>query len=472
MWLLILACATGAVRPSGRPTVLLGPDNRVVISDFSNVQAVAASPWFVFAATAHGLLIYDRVARRFRPPVTRIDGYPSARVRRAITDPSGNTVWLDLGTATGYVRYEMDGRVWMPGSLPSGQVGGTLTVAAALASVPLVDAMRAAILTDARLRVHEFTSAAATPDRPEIFFGTNGMGLVRVDKQTGEWEVLTYGLLAPGVGAVASASNGVWAASNARPGASRRGVTWVARDLSATRSSEGGRAALGFSFLYSRRLLVAGDQLWIANEQGVRRIDSSTFVSRLYDLPDATALASARNGIWVGTTRGLSLITADERIQDFGPSSIAITSLLAAGDTLWVGTNAGLGQLLPGATAVTTPVELVDRPSLRVTVYALGRLQDTIAMATARELLWRNPTTQVWTAVPLPLTLGIPTALVADQDGALWIGGTRGLAQADISSGLVHVHSVPLEVPAAVRDLASDRDFLWAATDSGLMRIR
>jgi len=31
---------------------------------------------------------------------------------------------------------------------------------------------------------------------------------------------------------------------------------------------------------------------------------------------------------------------------------------------------------------------------------------------------------------------------------------------------------VPFEVPAPVRDLAADRDFLWAATDSGLMRVR
>jgi hypothetical protein len=89
-------------------------------------------------------------------------------------------------------------------------------VEAALARAPLADAMRAAILTDPRLRTHQFTAAAATPDRPEIFFGTNGMGLVRVDRQTGEWEVLTYGLLTPGVGAVATAPNGVWAASNAR----------------------------------------------------------------------------------------------------------------------------------------------------------------------------------------------------------------------------------------------------------------
>jgi len=444
-----------------------GPDDRVLISDFSSVQAVAASSWFVFAATTHGLLIYDRVARRFRPPVTPIDGYPTARVRGAIADPSGNTVWLDLGTGLGYVRYEMDARLWTPGSLPSETVDRTLTVETALASAPLADAMRAAILTDKRLRTYQFTAAAATPDRPEIFFGTNGLGLVRVDKQTGEWEVLTYGLLAPGVGAIATASNGIWAATNARPGGgiARRGMTWVAGDLSTTRSSEG-------SFLYSRSLIIAPAQLWLATDQGVLRIDTSTFESRLFDLPDATCLARGPRGIWAGTPRGLSLIAAADRVEEVGPSGLAITSLLAVGDTLWVGTNQGLGQVLPRANAVTTPLELADRPSMRVTVYALGRLQDTIVMATERELVWRNPTTRAWSTVPLPLTLGTPTALVADSGGALWIGGTRGLAQADISSGFVHVHPVPFEVPAPIRGLASDRDFLWAATDSGLMRIQ
>ncbi|MGH7522585.1 MAG: hypothetical protein ACREMI_15020 [Gemmatimonadales bacterium] len=443
----------------------------MVISDFSYVEAVAATPWLVFAATTHGLVIYDRTARRFRSPVTVLDGYPSGRVRRAIADPSGNAVWLDLGTGLGYVRYDVDGRIWTPGSLPSGQIDQPLTVEAALASAPIAAALRAAILTDARLRTHQFTAAAATPERPEIFFGTNGLGLVRVDKQTGEWDVLMYGLVAPGVGAVAAAPNGVWAASSARAGAERRGLTWVASDLSATRGAEGSRAALGFSFLYSRRLVAAGNHLWLATEQGVLRIDSSTFASRVWDLPDVTSLASSRSGMWIGTTRGLSLITADERALDVGPSALAITSLLAVGDTLWVGTNAGLGQVLPGANAVTTPGELANRSSLRVTVYALGRLQDTIVMATERELLWRNPTTLVWTAVPLPLTLGVPTAIAA-HDGTLWVGGTRGLAQADISNGSVHVYGVPFDVPAAVRDLASDRDFLWAATDSGLVRIR
>ena len=230
----------------------------MVISDFSEVQAVAASSWFVYAATRHGLLIYDRVARHFRNPVTAIDGYPSPVVRRAIADPSANAVWLDLGPGLGYIRYDVDGRMWTPGALASNEANQTLTVEAALASAPRVDAMQAVILTDRRLRTHQFTAAAATPDRPEIFFGTSGLGLVRVDKQTGEWEVLTYGLLAPGVGAVAPAPGGVWAATSAATGrAQRRGLSWVASDVSMTHTIEGGRTALGFSFLYARHLLVA-----------------------------------------------------------------------------------------------------------------------------------------------------------------------------------------------------------------------
>ncbi len=476
---LAVACVQQAVRPSGRVAVLLSTDNRVIISDFSDVAAVAASPWFVFGATAHGLLIYDRVSRRFRPPVTALDGYPSGgRVRRAVADPSGNAVWLDLGAALGYVRYDVDGRLFMPGSPTFGPGDQTLSVEAALASAPLADAMRAAILTDRRLRTHEFTAAAATPDRPEIFFGTNGLGLVRVDKQTGEWEVLTYGLLAPGVGAVTPAPDGIWAAANARPGRDvRRGLTWVARDLAATRASEGAgaaAAALGFTFLNARRLISTGDALWLATEQGVFRIQPATLRAHVWDIPDATCLAATSRGVWVGTLRGLSLISGvAEPAQDVGPRGVAVTSLLAVGDTLWVGTTAGLGQVLPGTDVLATVPGLAERPSLRVTVYAIGRLEDTMVMATERELVWRDPSTAAgtWNTTPLPLSLGVPTAF-AVHDEALWIGGTRGLAQVDIGSALFQVHGVPFEVPAAVRDLAGDRDYLWAATDSGLMRIQ
>jgi ligand-binding sensor domain-containing protein len=170
--------------------------------------------------------------------------------------------------------------------------------------------------------------------------------------------------------------------------------------------------------------------------------------------------------------RGLSLITADEWVQDIGPRGIPITSLLAAADTLWVGTGSGLAYVVPGGTEMTIPFELRERPSMRVPIYALARLQDTIVMATERELFWREPATHAWTSVPLPPALGVPTALATTPQGGLWIGGTRGLAQAHIRSGLMEVHTVPFEIPAPVRDLTADRDYLWAATDSGLVRIQ
>jgi hypothetical protein len=463
---LLAACAGSSGRSAVSPAAFFRPEDRVLISDFSHIQAVAASPWMVFAATPHGLLIYDRIARRFNPPVTALEGYPAGRVISAAVDAAGNAVWLELWGGGNYVRYDVDGRTWTPGHVTSDQLAGVLTVEDALAQAPLADAMRAAILTDTRLRSHRFTAAAATPERAEVFFGTDGMGLVRVDRQTGEWDVLTYGLIASGVGAIAPAPDGVWAAASTRPGrAERRGITWVAGDLSTTRTEEGGGAALGFRFQSARRLLTIGRDLWLATELGVLRIDPSSWRFRLFDLPDATSLARAPDGVWVGTARGLSLITSDERVVAMEPRGLPVTSLLAVRDTLWVGTTAGLGHLVPGAPAVAVRTG--------VTVRAIAALHDTIVIAGDRELMWRRGAdTGDWTSVALPLSLGIPLVLAPAPDGGLWIGGTHGLAFAELfPTPLVSVLPAPTVVPAAVRDLALDGDYLWAATDSGLVRF-
>jgi ligand-binding sensor domain-containing protein len=448
------------------------PEERVLISDFSVVDAVAASPWLVFAATRHGLLIYDRVTRAWRPPVTTLEGYPASRVRVAIADQVGNAVWLSIGLGDGYVRYDLDARIWTRGTPPPDALARILTVESALARAPAADALRALILTDPRLRTYQFTAAAATPDRSELYFGTNGMGLVRVDPLTGEWQALPFGLVAPGVGAIAPGPGGVWAAANARPG-ERRGLTWVAADLSATRTQEGGGAALGFTFLSARRLLALGSALWLATDQGVLRIDPASLQSRVFDLPQTTSLAPAPDGVWVGTARGLAVITGDDRVVPIGAPEVVVLSLLAVRETLWVGTVGGVGRLLPGTGTITDPAELAQRPppSLRVPIRALARLQDTIVLATERELAWRNAATGAWTMLPTPLALGVPTTLAADPEGGVWIGGTQGLARADLGRAYIRVLTVPVDVPAAVRDVAADRDYVWAATDSGLVRF-
>jgi len=477
-WVAAVGALFLSADPPIRPSAQWRPEERVLISDFSVVDAVAASPWLVFAATRHGLLIYDRVARAWRPPVTTLEGYPASRVRVAIADQVGNAVWLSVGLGDGYVRYDLDAALWTRGTPPPEALGRVLTVEAALARAPAADALRALILTDPRLRTYQFTAAAATPDRSELYFGTNGMGLVRVDPLTGQWQALSFGLVAPGVGAIAAGPGGVWAAANARPG-ERRGFTWVAADLSATRTQEGGGAALGFTFLSPRRLLALRSALWLATEQGVLRIDLSGATgasARRFDVAGAagaTSLAPAPDGVWVGTARGVAVITGDDHVVPIGAPDVVVLSLLAVRETLWVGTAAGVGRLLPGSSAITEPAELAQRPppSLRVPILALARLQDTIVLATERELAWRNAATGAWTMLPTPLALGVPTTLAADPEGGVWIGGTQGLARADLGRAYIRVLTVPVDVPAAVRDVVADRDYVWAATDSGLVRF-
>src|SRR3989442_4292128 len=230
------------------------PEARALISDFSYVEAVAVSPFTVFAATPRGLTIYDRQARTWRLPVTALDGYPAARVRVALADGVDNAVWL--GTADGWARYDATVRTWeqgfVPGGVgnlmfdsrdpasgifvqgaigwgflprgallpvqdrplpPPGQRVESLDARAALNQAPMADAMRALILTDPRLRSFRFTAAAHSPDRSELFLGSDGMGLVRIDPMTGDWSRLTFGLLATRAGAVATApwgGGGAW----------------------------------------------------------------------------------------------------------------------------------------------------------------------------------------------------------------------------------------------------------------------
>src|SRR5213076_2722548 len=118
--------------------------------------------------------------------------------------------------------------------------------------------MRALILTDPRLASYRFTAATRSPDRSELFFGSDGAGLVRVDPATGEWNRLAFGLIATRAGAVAAAPGGVWVASAGRVG-ERRGLTWVARDLSADTTIEG-TGTLGFPCVPVPSIVVSADR--------------------------------------------------------------------------------------------------------------------------------------------------------------------------------------------------------------------
>jgi hypothetical protein len=522
-WLLVAAFAL----PSAYPPIRLSaqsrswrPDERVVITDFSVVDAVAASPWVVFAATRHGLLLYDRRARAWRLPVTALDGYPAAHVRAALADPAGNAVWL--ATDDGWARYDADLRRWDQGSLPGGAsalmldggdmgggvflrdltgwqflprgallpISGTplpppgrrvepLGPDAALAAAPMAQALRALILTDPRLRSYRFTSAARTTDNDDLFFGTNGLGLVRIDGAVGQWEPLTFSLLGARTDALALGPDGVWVAGGAAPGIAgggRSGVTWLPSDLSSTTPIEPAAGA-DFGSAAVRRLLADRGALWVATNAGVYRMDPASGRTRRFTLEDGlpsedvAALAPAPDGVWIGTAHGLALIAAD-RVTRVGTFAQPVTSLLAAGDTLWVGSAAGLGALLPGGADPVIPPDVQAEPALHDPVVALARSSDTLVVVLADQVAWRDPATAHWTVERPRTTLGTLRAASGDAGGGgVWLAGALGVAWWDIAHGAYRRLDVPGDLPGAVRDVAAAVPWVWVATDSGAVRL-
>ena len=499
------------------PSGFWRPGDRVLLSDFSVITAVAASPFMVYAATQNGLLIYDRGGDHWVLPQTFLDGFPTAPVRLAIADPVGNGVWL--GTADGWAHYSQDLNQWDGGIVPGGvrdafldsqdptsglyvlgatgwgliprggliatpvrmlppasRRVGPLALGAALARAPVVSAMRARLLTDSRLRIYQFTAAAQSPDRPdELFLGTTGMGLLRVNAASGEGGPLPFGLPNTGATVVAAGPGGVWTVGSAHAG-ERRGVTWVSDDLSRFTLDENALGR-GTSVLLARRLLYADQTLWLATDHGVYQIPTGgESTGRVLDLgaglpgENVLSLARAPDGVWVGTTQGLAVITNAGAVVRMPGYDRPVAAMVAQRESIWVGTADGLGLIEPGAQSPTVPPALAAQPSLRSPITAVTNVHDTIVAATADQLGWRDPATGSWTVLRPRAPVGTIAALAPDA-GGVWIGGTSGVVFWDIGRQTFHGLSVPGDIPAAIRDLTVEGDYLWVASDAGLLRF-
>jgi ligand-binding sensor domain-containing protein len=243
----------------------------------------------------------------------------------------------------------------------------------------------------------------------------------------------------------------------------REGLVFLASNLDATRwlAGEGG---IGLGFREARRLLARSGQLWVATERGVARVDPAREHVEMFEIVEPLALAPAPDGVWVGSSRGLTLIADDGALTRVDVGGLAVLSLLAAGDTLWVGTAGGLGVLEPGARSPRR-VDVVPDP-----VIALARRGDTLVLATPDQLGWRAPGGG-WTVLRPRADLGPLAALAPDAEG-VWIGGAFGLALWRIASGGFSAVRVPADLPAGVRDVLAAPPYLWVATDSGVVRFR
>jgi ligand-binding sensor domain-containing protein len=508
LWVLSVAAASPLVAQSRHWT----ERERVIVTEFRRVQAVAASDIRVFVVTAEGLGLYDRRFQRWEAPVTQAEGFPREPVLAALADPADDAVWL--GTPSGLLLYRplfrqfesyiipggvrgfaydrgdpfrgiylrtasgweflprgsfMPGREPLP---PPGRRGGTISVEEVLAREPVVEAMRAAVLVDDRLRTLRWTAAAAVPNTDEYYLGTDDGGVVRFDALSARFEPLPFGLLSPGAGAVLAVPGGVWVGTDGR--GARGGLTFVSDDLQRYGYEEGPRGT-SFGGFAVRALMIRGREIWAATEAGVARVvPEREFrrLSRANGLPDddVYALAQGPSGVWIGTAVGLGFLAdGDDEVHWSGGPPVPVLTLSAARDTAWVGMTAGLGLVTPGGD-ILVPRGWDSVPEMREAIVAVTRVADTLVAATVDRILWKAPGDGWRVERSVGPHAGAIYALAPDQ-GGVWVGGRNALVRFGFLASDLRVFRVPGDIPGPIRGISVDPRYLWLATEGGLVRF-
>lgn len=489
------------------------PEERAVIPDLSFVQGLALNSAYLFVATRNGLGILDRRFGQWLPPVTASDGFPNARVFDALEDPVDDSVWL--ATEDGLFRYDPRTRftetVLVPGGVaqlmidrdqpfrgiylrtssgwqllprggvvpappgrlpPPGNRVQSLGVEEAMRLAPMAEGLTAEILTDRRLRRYRYTAAAYGAARDELYLGTNGAGVVKLDQSVARFERLTFGLLEPGAGAIVADRGGVWVGTDHR--SQRSGFTWVSEDLQQYRYWEG-PPATGLPFHGVREMLLRDGELWAATDLGVFRLEGAERAERFdrtSNLPDdeTFALAMSTAGVWVGTALGLGLIRDDGSIDTWTGAVPPVLALATVGDTAWVGTTDGLGFTLPGEHRILVPQDVTAIPEMNVSIVDLDAVNGTVVAVSPERVFFRLEG-EAWRAGPLVAPqLGVIFAVVLDGPRA-WLGGERGVGFLELETGAWRAYNRAGDVPGRVSDLAVDERYLWVATEAGLVRF-
>ena len=516
-------------------------DERQRVGSFSNVQAVAVSRRYVFAAGSSGIAIYDRVMDRWLPPLTRDDGLTDQQITVLAGDPVEDALWLGVpggvimyrplteqlqrtiitgvpdliafdrggtggatGGATGDAIVRAGGewtrisRVGIATPMARPPLASTLSLPRTLndlyAQFPTLRTQPSLLLrtqqSDRPLRSAQIISGAASPERAsEVWLGTAGDGLFRLDPAFMQSTPLPYGLMEPGVGALALAADGVWAAGLGQS-LDRGGLSFVGSDLQRFRWIDG-TISVPLVGVRGRSLVTRASRLWLGTDRGLVRVrlDGTQAMQAwgvLDGLPDERVLSVATrdDGVWAGTARGLVYVSdsgdsRSARTRGVGGrllDNVPVHALQFTGDTLWIGTEAGLMAIATpnGGVGGVVSRPVGSDPALRRAVRALA-WSDTVLLAATDDAVLRlapRGGVEPVRVDPLDVRQVGRVTKVAIDDRTMWLAGTDGVVIVSRRDGATRVLRVPGDLPGPVLDIAVNRDYLWLGTPQGLIRLR
>ena len=510
--IVVLACGGGAAgeRPSSALTTARR-DELIAVGAHNEVRLVSAGERLVFAASPHGVIIYDALFRGWLPPLTLDDGFRRSPTALA-ADPTEDAVWVGTTGRVIYYRPRMDYAITATLSgtpeeiyfdrrnLSAGayvRAGGSIVRVSRTGGV----SMGALVPAEAQLRspttreviqrypsletflplltrgddMEQWRASAATltPGRSEVWLGTSGNGLFRVDPGFNRAEHLPFGLLDPSVNSLALAGDGVWIGGSGTPG-ERDGLVFASDDLQRWRWVTG-PPSRPLANARVNAIALRDRTAWLATTRGLLRmnVDADDVVSR-WDLADGlpsdaiTSVVATTEGAWVGTSAGLARV--DQAARSVGPR-IGVRDLLLWGDTLWIASDAGLLAMAPPDSSPRRVA--VDDARLSRAVRAIARSDTVLAAVTETDLIEIDITRHRVLPPRATNASAIGGAARIAMDGqSIWVAGDAGVVAIHRASGRSSVLSVGVVLPAAATSVVLARGIAWIGTRNGLVRVR
>ena len=527
----LLACGPAtAGSGAGAPSRIEHGADRVVISRFTHITDVAVTQRFTFVASETGVATFDRLLQSWMPPVGEPERGPLRRVLGVAAHPLDDAAWIiepgaivyfepTLGwslrtTIVGNVDGILFDRRDPQGGIFVRSLGRWMRLTPTGVAVPVSatelpppearlapttfeelarrrPALRSArLLTrDPSMRSWDPSAADEAPEGGEIWLGTWGYGVFRVEPEFLRAVHEPYGLLERGAGALAPTVDGVWIAGLGDPRASGEGLVFASTDLRDWVWQVPGIAS-GLAGAESRAIALRGRRAWIGTDRGAVRLELDgaplpRTLTSAHGLPsdDVLAMLPRLDGLWIGTSRGLVFVreqweeppAAPQIIGETTLSGSAVHGIIAVGDTLWLASDAGL--LLLGAGGTRAPVRIGSAARdarLSRRMVAIASSDSVVAVASDSEVLLLHASTGALLDVPAAAnvrSVGVPSALAIDGR-TLWIGGPRGVIAVDRETGASRALSVPGDLPGRVHDIALSEVVAWIATDEGVVRLR
>jgi hypothetical protein len=506
------------------------PDERVLITDFGIVTALARSPGSVYGATTGGLIILDESFQRLELPITVEDGYPPVAPSAMVFDHRDRSLWLAAGgdllqfdPFSRRFRERISVRQVVTDLVPAESSGSDLFVrmrgewwrldtfsrdlrradpGAVLASINARPDLRA---RQEALRDPFFLQSAQQAARTSYagpvrvldvipsrdaygwWLATAGESLVRYDEigRTGSRSAL--GPAGIGMAAIVATDNSIWFAP-AEPLDRRYAVAASTTDLQQWRAwrADSSRAVpdLVNDMLGSPGGIWAGGEsglYWMGDGRTEWREERAVDLSYQPVLSLAAATAPAAEAVWVGSARGLLRVRAAGGGIDIAVMpSVAVGAVVEADDHVFVGTLHGLySMLVPDSIGQSVQPRRVQGPAaLQSPVGALAASGDTVYAGLDREVWWRAGRESSWARLESIGKARAAVSALAIRGGVLWVGSAAELTVVEVSGGVVGRYSFGPDLPPGPRGETAIGDIAvvsgteaWVATPAGAIRL-